>query len=131
MRRFLGRYGLHTVVLALMLALFVTLSMLSDVPVWLAASIVGRDALIVLGLFVAFAARAPISVRPLFVGKLATALQVVYIAWHLAGLAFGFPSVAPADSYVLAGVTFASVLVYGGVWIKTMRAVWYPDSPRI
>jgi cardiolipin synthase len=127
----LGRFLDPAADKALMLALFVTLSILDDVPVWLAASIVGRDALIVFGLFIAFAARAPISVRPLFMGKLATALQVVYIAWHLAGLAFGFPSVAPADAYVLAGVTFASVLVYGGVWLKVMRAAWNPDSPRI
>lgn len=127
----LGRFLDPAADKALMLALFVTLAIIDDVPVWLAASIIGRDALIVLGLFVAVAVRAPISVQPLFIGKLATALQVVYIGWHLATLAFGVPAVAPADAYVLAAVTAVSVLSYGGVWLKAMRAAWHPDSSRI
>lgn len=116
---------------ALMLALFVTLSVLDHVPLWLAAAIIARDLLIVLGLGLALAMRAPIAVRPLTIGKLSTALQVLYIGVHLAGLAFGFSldGIAPADSYVLAAVTLLSVCAYGVVWIKAMRAIGTVGGP--
>jgi cardiolipin synthase len=121
----LGRFLDPAADKALMLALFVTLAILDDVPVWLAISVIARDALIILGLAVAMAAHVPIPIRPLFVGKLATALQLIYLGMHLASLAFDFPlsGLAPADAYVLAGVTLASVAAYLDVWLRAMRAV--------
>jgi cardiolipin synthase len=116
---------------ALMLALFVTLSVLDHVPLWLAAAIIARDLLIVLGLGLALAMRAPIAIRPLPIGKLSTALQVLYIGAHLAGIAFGFSlrGVAPADGYVLAAVMLASVCAYGVAWFKAMRAIGTVGGP--
>src|SRR5260370_25934564 len=83
---------------ALMLAGFVTLALLDDVPVWLAVIVVARDVLILLGLAIAMALRPPIGVQPILLGKLCTGLQVLYIGWHLASLAFAFPParVSPA-----------------------------------
>jgi cardiolipin synthase len=115
---------------ALMLAAFVTLAVLDDVPVWLAAVVIGRDALIVLALFVAMTAQAPIAVQPSLLGKLCAALQVLYVGLHLAALAFGFSlaSITPMDAYILAAVAFVSTLAYFGVWLKTMRVVWSKDA---
>src|SRR5438105_5303511 len=95
---------------ALMLAVFVTLASLDDVPLWLAVTVIGRDLLIVCGLAVALALRAPIAIRPVMAGKVCTAAQVVYIALHLASLAFGFSIafLAPADAYITAAVALAS-----------------------
>jgi len=109
---------------ALMVALFVTLALLGFVPAWLAAAIIGRDLLIVTGLAIALASGAPIAIRPLFIGKVSTALQVIYIGLHLASLAFDFElgSLVPADAYGLAAVTFLSVAGYGWVWLNAMRA---------
>jgi cardiolipin synthase len=120
----LGRFLDPAADKALMLALFITLALLDDVPDWLAAAVIGRDLLIVLGVLVAVAARAPIAVRPLMVGKLCTALQIVYVGVHMAGLAFGFrlDGWSPADACVLATVTLASVAGYAVVWLKAMRA---------
>src|SRR5205807_1260103 len=89
---------------ALMLAVFVTLAFLDDVPMWLTLTVILRDLLIVSGLAVAVASRAPISVKPLMAGKICTATQVVYAALHLGALAFGFSiaSLWPADAYVTA-----------------------------
>jgi cardiolipin synthase len=116
----------------LMLALFVTLALLDDVPVWLAALIVARDVLILVGLAIAMSLRAPIGVQPILLGKLCTALQVLYIGSHLASLAFGFSleTVYPADAYLVASIALASGLAYSAVWLKAMRAVWIAYGRR-
>jgi cardiolipin synthase len=102
------------------------LAILGEAPLWLVLLMIGRDALITLGLFVGVAAQAPIRVQPLVLGKLCAALQVLYVAVHLGALAFGFPldAIAPYDAYVLAIVALVSTLDYIGIWLKAMRVVW-------
>lgn len=111
---------------ALIFAAFVMLAIIGEVPLWLVALMIGRDALITLGLFVGVAAQAPIRVQPLILGKLCSALQVLYVAAHLGALAFALPldAVAPYDAYALAIVAVASTLDYIGIWLKAMRTVW-------
>ena len=118
---------------ALMLAAFVTLAVLDDVPAWLAGIVIARDALILLGLAIAMAAQAPISIQPLLIGKLCTVLQVLYIGWHLAALAFDFPtgSVSPADAYAVGLVAVLSGTAYLAVWFQAMRALWCRDVRRV
>jgi cardiolipin synthase len=117
---------------ALMLAAFATLAVLNDVPGWLAFLVIARDALIVLGVLIAFAAQAPLAMKPLVIGKVCTVLQVLYIGVHLASLAFEFPlgGIAPADAYVLAGITVASWFAYSGVWFAAMRMPRNVDARR-
>ncbi len=111
---------------ALLFAAFVMLAILGEAPLWLVVLMIGRDALITLGLFVGVAAQAPIRVQPLLLGKLCSALQVLYVAVHLGALAFSFPldAIAPYDAYALAIVALASTLDYIGIWLKAMRVVW-------
>ena len=111
---------------ALMFAAFVMLAILGEAPLWLVVLMIGRDVLITLGLFVGVAAQAPIRVQPLLLGKLCTALQVLYVAIHLAALAFGFSldRIVPYDAYVLAIVALGSTLEYIGIWLKAMRVAW-------
>ena len=110
---------------ALMLAAFLTLTLIGEIPMWVTAIVIGRDAGIVLGILIARAVRAPLIIQPLLIGKLSTALQIGYAGLHLASLAFGFglDAFAPTDAYVLAAVTAASAFGYGVVWLKAMRAV--------
>lgn len=116
---------------ALMLVLFVTLAALGNVPIWLSATVVARDAAIVGGLAVAVVWRAPIRVQPLLIGKLCTALQVVYIGWHLAALAFEFPAnmLAPGDAYAVAAIAWLSGFAYLAMLIKAMRSRSRAASP--
>jgi len=109
---------------ALMLVLFVTLAALGNVPVWVTATVVARDVAILGGLALSVASRAPIRVQPLLVGKLCTAVQVCYIGWHLAALAFEFPATmfAPGDAYSVAAIAWLSGFAYLAVLIKAMRA---------
>jgi CDP-diacylglycerol--glycerol-3-phosphate 3-phosphatidyltransferase len=111
---------------ALMFAAFIMLGVLDEAPIWLIVVMIGRDALITLGLFVGVAAQAPITVQPLILGKLCTALQVFYVATHLASLAFAFPLdlITPYDAYLLAMVALASTLDYSSIWLKAMRVAW-------
>ncbi|HEX3486224.1 MAG TPA: CDP-alcohol phosphatidyltransferase family protein [Micropepsaceae bacterium] len=117
---------------ALMLAAFVTLSVLDDVPLWLTLTVIARDLLILLGLASALALRAPIAVQPLVLGKICTALQVLYIGWHLAALAFELPAdaTAPADAYLVAAFAWLSGFAYLAVWVKAMRAVHVHEGRR-
>ena len=117
---------------ALMLAAFVTLALLGAVPEWLAATVVARDVLILSGLAMAMALRAPLAVHPILLGKLSTALQVLYIGWHLAGLAFDWPLgvLSPADAFAVGAATLLSGFGYVSVGLKAMRAVWLQDGRR-
>jgi cardiolipin synthase len=128
----LGRFLDPAADKALMLAAFVTLAILDDVPAWLAVTVITRDLLILLGLASAVALRAPIAVEPLFLGKVCTALQVLYIGWHLAALAFELPvgAGAPADAYLVGAFAWISGFAYLGVWLKAMRAVHVQDGRR-
>jgi cardiolipin synthase len=114
---------------ALMVAVFVTLATLDDVPVWLAATVIIRDLLIVSGLAVALAVRAPISIKPVMAGKICTGTQVFYIGLHLASLAFGFSItwLSPIDAYITAAVSFASVIAYCSVWLNAMQSIGRKD----
>ena len=128
----LGRFLDPAADKALMLFAFVTLALLDDVPAWLAAIVIGRDVLILLGLAVAVAMQAPIGIQPLLIGKLCTALQVLYIGWHLASLAFEFPpgAISPADAYLVGIVALASGAAYFAVWFRAMRSIWFQDVRR-
>jgi cardiolipin synthase (CMP-forming) len=108
---------------ALMLAVFVTLAALGEVPAWLASIVVSRDVAIVLGLLLAVWSQVPVRIEPLLIGKLTTMLQVFYIALHLASLAFGFSldDIVPADAYAVAAITLVSWLAYGLVLTRAMR----------
>ena len=114
---------------ALMIALFVTLARLDEVPLWLTATVIARDLLIVSGLAVALAARVPISIKPLMAGKICTATQVTYVALHLASLAFGFSIgwLWPADACITGAVAFLSGVAYLFVWLNAMQSLWRKD----
>ena len=121
----LGRFLDPAADKALMLAAFLSLTLLGVVPLWLTVLIVAREGLMLLGILAAIAARVPITLRPLLIGKVGMALQVLYVAEHLASLAFGFDlgRIEPGDALVLSGFTFLSVFAYGWVWLAAVRAL--------
>jgi len=56
---------------------------LQAVPLWLTGTIIGRDILLLVGLLVIQMTVHKISVKPRFLGKLATVLQMVVVIWIL------------------------------------------------
>ena len=127
------RYGLMTEVgryldpaadKLLMLAAFVALTKIGQTPLWLTLIVIGRDIAIVLAIFAARLMTLPLRVEPLPIGKLCTAVQVLYVALVLLVLAFhaGAPNMVEMAAFVVAGFTIASWLAYGVQWLRALAA---------
>ena len=108
----------------LMLAAFLALTAIHQTPLWLTLIVIGRDVAIVFALFVARLLALPLRVEPLPIGKVCTAVQVTYVALVLLLLALRLdaPKTMEAAALVTAGVTIASWLAYGGLWLKAYAA---------
>jgi cardiolipin synthase (CMP-forming) len=108
----------------LMLASFVALSAARVTPLWLAALVIGRDVAIVAGILLARVLELPIKVEPLFIGKVSTAVQIVYIGFVLVVLAFalGWPVATHIAGIVTAVVTLASWLAYAALFLRALGA---------
>jgi cardiolipin synthase (CMP-forming) len=86
---FATRFGLYLDPAAdklLMLASFLTLTVMRVTPLWLTAIVIGRDLAIVLGVVLAIVLEWPIRIVPLIVGKISTALQIGYVTLALVAL---------------------------------------------
>ena len=108
----------------LMLASFVTLTMVGAVPLWLTVLVIGRDVAIVLGVGLARLLDAPLRIEPLMIGKASTVVQVVYVALVLLGLSVDLsaPRLEFAGSAVVAILTLSSFLAYAYVWLQAVAA---------
>jgi cardiolipin synthase len=108
----------------LMLAAFLSLTVIGRTPLWLMLLVIGRDMAIVLAIFVARMMGLPLRVEPLPIGKLCTAVQIGYVGLVLLFLALRVerPEILQGAAYVAAGFTIASWLAYGGLWLKALAA---------
>jgi len=100
---------------ALLVTMYVTLAVVRELPDWLAILVVFRDLLIVGGVIVMGVLGQPVVIRPLYVSKLNTALQIVLIAATL--FLIGFDLMAPVLLTVLIWVVAASTLVSGAAYV--------------
>jgi len=117
-----GRYLDPAADKLLMLAAFVTLTVLKVAPSWLTLLVIARDAAIVAGIVVARMFELPIRVEPLYVGKLSTAMQIVYVALALFLLTFDlqWPRTLNAAADATAILTILSWLAYAGVGVRAL-----------
>jgi cardiolipin synthase len=106
----------------LMLASFLTLTLLKVTPLWLTLLVVARDAAIVLGILVAHRLALPIRVEPLLIGKASTALQIGYIALALVLLTLDlhWPRALGLAADATAILTLASWLAYAGAALRAL-----------
>jgi cardiolipin synthase len=104
----------------LMLASFVTLTIIHVIPLWLTALIIGRDLAIVMGVGLARLFSLPLEVAPLNIGKASTVVQVGYVALVLLLLALSFdrPDVVLVGAIAAGAVTVASWLAYAQLWFR-------------
>ena len=56
---------------------------LARIPMWLTATILSRDVLLVLGLVIIYYTCGKVTVRPVIIGKVATVLQMACVLWIL------------------------------------------------
>lgn len=95
----------------LLATLFVILTLLHRIPLWLAATVIGREVVLISGAVVYRLWFGPVEIRPSLISKLNTMIEVLYVLAVLARAAFGLP---PESLLVgLGAVTFGTVLVSG------------------
>ena len=99
---------------ALLVCMFLALAHLGVLPVWLVALAVGRDALIVAGLLMLWLRGAPVTMRPLPISKLNTALQLLLVGVALLLRGFGLQAEPALQAliWVVAATTVASSAAY-------------------
>lgn len=91
---------------ALLVSMYVTLAAVNELPDWLAILVVFRDVVIVGGVIVLSVLGMPVVIRPLYVSKLNTALQIVLVAVALLLAGFGLQAMLVKQVLIWAvGVT--------------------------
>jgi cardiolipin synthase (CMP-forming) len=106
----------------LMLASFLTLTVIHAIPLWLTVLIIGRDLAIVMGVGLARFLSLPLNVEPLNIGKASTVIQVSFVGLVLVLLALNVdqPNVVLAGVIATAAVTVASWLAYAQLWFRAL-----------
>jgi len=106
---------------ALLVSMYVTLAAVKVLPDWLAILVVFREVLIVGGIAVLSLLGQSIVIRPLYISKLNTALQIVLVTVSLfvSGFVLSAPFVLAVLVWLVAGSTLASGAAY--VWITARR----------
>ena len=87
-----------------------------SIPVWLAALVVGRDLVILLGSLIVFLKVRYKDFKPSFIGKLNTFVELGLIVWFLALNSTGYLLVVIPYLY---WIVAASVLMSGGAYLVT------------
>lgn len=107
----------------LLVSVFVVLGFMGELPLWLVIAAVSRDALIVGAVLLSTIMAHPVEVKPLFVSKANTAVQIVLAAFVLAELAFGTDVELVRDGLVLVSgtLTVASAAAYLVAWLRHMN----------
>jgi cardiolipin synthase (CMP-forming) len=109
---------------ALLVSSFVTLSILHIIPGWLAVIIISRDVIILLGISVLSILSISVKIRPVFVSKITTALQLITVLMALASrfLPDGFAGAPLKTIYWLtAFFTIVSGLTYMAKGVKLIN----------
>jgi cardiolipin synthase len=102
---------------ALLVTMYVTLAAVNELPAWLAILVVFRDLVIVGGVVVLGVLGHPVVIRPLYISKINTALQIVLVAVVMLQAGFGLSLWITVQGliWVVAITTLASGGAY--VWV--------------
>jgi cardiolipin synthase len=105
---------------ALLVSVYVTLGATGFLPSWLVILVVFRDVLIVGGVLTLYVLGQEPAIRPLFVSKANTAMQLLLAAAVLLNAAYGVPAsgVVAVLLWITAGTTFASGAAYVARWVR-------------
>ncbi len=119
-----GRYLDPAADKLLMLAAFLTLSVLGVAPWWLSVLVIARDLAIVIAIAFAHVLMLPLRVKPLPIGKLNTVVQVSYVGLMLLFLVLHIdaPQFSAYAALATGVVTLMSWFAYGGLWFGAFFA---------
>ncbi|WP_054311217.1 CDP-alcohol phosphatidyltransferase family protein [Mesorhizobium sp. 1M-11] len=106
----------------LLVSVFIVLGISGELPLWLVVAMVSRDGLIICAVVLSSVMGHPVEVKPLFVSKANTAVQIILAAEVLAELAFAM-HLDPLRGILimLSGLlTVASAAAYLVAWLRHM-----------
>ncbi len=106
----------------LVAGLFITLAYTGDIPVWLAATVIMRDVVIVAGAMAYNYLVRPVQGEPTRISKLNTALQLLFLLFVISRAGFGWPQ---EISITVLGASVLITVVISGVdyvWSWSRRA---------
>jgi cardiolipin synthase len=106
----------------LLVSVFVVLGFMGELPLWLVIAAVSRDGLIVCAVVLSTVMANPVEMKPLFISKANTAIQIILAATVLAELAFEaqFGPVRVALISVSGLLTVSSAAAYLVGWLRHM-----------
>ena len=106
----------------LLVCVFVVLGLMGELPLWLVVLAVSRDALIIVAVMLSTVMGHPVTVKPLFVSKANTAVQIILAAVALADLAFVLDLATVRGVLVVVSglLTVASAAAYLVAWLSHM-----------
>jgi cardiolipin synthase (CMP-forming) len=101
---------------ALLVTMYITLAVIGALPDWLAILVVFRDLLIIGGVVVLAVLGHAVAIRPLYISKLNTVMQIMLIGVSLlqVGFGLGIPGLADLLTWCVVMTTLASGAAY--VW---------------
>jgi cardiolipin synthase len=109
---------------ALIVSIYISLSIIEAIPRWLVILVVSRDILIVGGIMLSWVMGSPLKIKPLLVSKLNTVAQIMFACVVLGSL--GFDIQADMLKLVLMGLvaalTLLSVAAYVAEWVRHMNS---------
>ena len=116
---------------ALLVSIYVTLSVLGVLPAWISILVVTRDVLIIGAVILSWLMDRPLNMRPLWISKLNTALQIIYVAAVLGCLAIGLDAGFPVflGALLVGGLTLLSGGFYMRDWVRHMSAAAGKNGP--
>jgi len=109
----------------LLISIYVTLGVMDKLPAWLAILVVSRDVLIMGGVVLAWLLDAPVRMKPLWISKLNTTIQIVFAGAFLFFLGNGWPvdRLVIFGAPVVAALTIASGALYLRDWLRHMSGL--------
>jgi cardiolipin synthase (CMP-forming) len=107
---------------ALLMTIYVALSINGTLPAWISILVVSRDIIILGAVIVSWLIDLPLRIHPLLISKLNTTAQIGFAGTVLGAKAFGFPTAGWMDTllYLVAALTLASGAAYFAIWINHM-----------
>ncbi len=107
---------------ALLVSIYVTLSVTGVLPGWLAIAVVFRDLMIISALIVSRLMERPMAIKPMFVSKLNTGAQIAFAVLVLSTQAFALeaPRLYVAGMVLVTALTVVSAAAYLRRWLKHM-----------
>ena len=117
----------------MLVSVFVVMGFIGQLPLWLVVTMVSRDALIVCAVLLSSIMAHPVEMKPLFVSKANTAIQIVLAAVVLGELALAvdLDPLRPALILLSGVLTVASAAAYLVAWLRHMSGYGESSNPDI